>query len=143
MDQNQIDQFINEVVLLSQINYRNIVKLLGCCLAEVPLLAYEYVPKGTLLNYIHHESNVSTKQWETYLRIAAEIADALSYLHFAASTLIIHRDVKSSNILLGDNFTTKVSDFGTSRLVPRHQKELATVVQEILGYLDPEYLQTN
>jgi serine/threonine protein kinase len=129
MDQNQIDQFINEVILLSQINHKNIVKLLGCCLeTEVPLLVYEFVPNGTLLNYIHHESNGSTKQWGTYLRIAAETTNALSYLHFATSIRIIHRDVKSSHILLDNNFIAKVSNFGTSRLVPRHQKELATVV---------------
>ncbi|XP_059454881.1 wall-associated receptor kinase 5-like [Corylus avellana] len=141
VDPYQVDQFINEIVLLSQIDHKNVVKLLGCCLeTQVPLLVYEFVSQGTLFNYIHRESNTSTKRWETYLRIAAETADALSYLH---SLAIIHRDVKPSNILLGDNFTAKVSDFEISKLVPHDQKDVATVVQGTLGYLDPEYLQTN
>ncbi|KAE8100172.1 hypothetical protein FH972_018097 [Carpinus fangiana] len=141
VDPDQVDQFINEIVLLSQIDHKNVVKLLGCCLeTQVPLLVYEFVSQGTLFNYIHCEGNTSTKRWETYLRIAAETADALSYLH---SLSIIHRDVKPSNILLGDNFIAKVSDFGISKLVPHDQKDVATVVQGTLGYLDPEYLQTN
>ncbi|KAL5980106.1 hypothetical protein ACLOJK_036573 [Asimina triloba] len=72
IDENQIDQFINEVFILSQINHRNVVKLLGCCLeTEVPLLVYEYVPNGTLFHHIHDEGHASTLSLESRLRTAA------------------------------------------------------------------------
>lgn len=140
--EQQKEEFGKEMLILSQINHKNIVKILGCCLeVQVPMLVYEFIPNGTLFKFIHSDSSRSIP-FSTRMHIACESAQALAYLHSWASPPILHGDVKSSNILLDENYTAKVSDFGASILAPTDECQFVTLVQGTCGYLDPEYMQT-
>ncbi|KAJ0886242.1 putative protein kinase RLK-Pelle-CrRLK1L-1 family [Helianthus annuus] len=143
-DQEQLEQFIDEIVILGQVNHKNVVRLLGCCLETVvPLLAYEFVSNGTLYHHLHNKTNGATSlSWDSRLRIAHESAGAIAYLHSYATRTIIHRDVKSANILLDENYTAKVADFGASEFIPMGHDQISTLFQGTSGYLDPEYLYT-
>ncbi|BAS85447.1 Os03g0643200 [Oryza sativa Japonica Group] len=137
------EEFVNEIIVLSQINHRHVVRLLGCCLeVHVPMLVYEFVPNGTLFDLLHGGTAARRRPVSLGLRlkIAAQSAEALAYLHSSASRAILHGDVKSLNILLDGALDAKVADFGASALrsAMGEGESFIEYVQGTLGYLDPE-----
>jgi serine/threonine protein kinase len=133
------EEFVNEIIILSQINHRNIVRLLGCCLdVDVPMLVYEFMSNGTLSELLHGNDRRAPIPLDLRLKIATQSAEALAYLHSSTSCTIIHGDVKCANILLDDQHNAKVADFGASALKAMDEREFIRFVQGTLGYLDPE-----
>uniref|UniRef100_A0A5B7ANY1 non-specific serine/threonine protein kinase n=1 Tax=Davidia involucrata TaxID=16924 RepID=A0A5B7ANY1_DAVIN len=136
-------EFKTEIELLSRVHHKNLVGLVGFCFEQgEQMLVYEFMPKGTLRESLSGRSGIHI-DWKRRLRIALGSARGLAYLHELANPPIIHRDVKSTNILLDENLTAKVADFGLSKLVSDSAKgHVSTQVKGTLGYLDPEYYMT-
>ncbi|XP_073040509.1 LOW QUALITY PROTEIN: leucine-rich repeat receptor protein kinase HPCA1-like [Primulina eburnea] len=137
------DEFKNEIELLSRVHHKNLVGLLGFCFEHgEQMLVYEYMANGTLRESLSGKRGIHL-DWKRRIRTALGSARGLAYLHELANPPIIHRDVKSTNILLDDNLTAKVADFGLSKLVIDTSKgHVSTQVKGTLGYLDPEYYMT-
>ncbi|XP_030952596.1 LEAF RUST 10 DISEASE-RESISTANCE LOCUS RECEPTOR-LIKE PROTEIN KINASE-like 1.4 isoform X1 [Quercus lobata] len=137
----RVEQFMNEVEILSKIRHQNLVALYGCTSqrSQELILVYEYVSNGTVADHLHgNRSKSGLLTWPVRLSIAIESAEALAYLHVSD---VIHRDVKTNNILLDENFQVKVADFGLSRLFPTDVTHVSTAPQGTPGYVDPEYFQ--
>ncbi|KAF8107970.1 hypothetical protein N665_0116s0167 [Sinapis alba] len=140
-----LDEFKSEIAVLTKVRHRNLVKLDGYCLeGNERLLVYEYMPQGTLSSHIFHwqEEGLKPLEWSRRLIIASDVAKGVEYLHSLAHQSFIHRDLKPTNILLGDDMRAKVADFGLVRLAPEGPQSVETKIAGTFGYLAPEYAVT-
>lgn len=144
-DDRQGAEFMSEIKTLAQVTHLSLVKYYGYLVHnDEKLLVVEYVPNGNLRDHLDCKDG-KTLDMATRLDIATDVAHAITYLHMYTQPPIIHRDIKSSNILLTDNFRAKVADFGFARLAPDSESgatHVSTQVKGTAGYLDPEYLTT-
>ncbi|PON34728.1 Mitogen-activated protein kinase kinase kinase [Parasponia andersonii] len=138
-------QFQAEVKLLMRVHHRNLTSLVGYCNEGTNMaLIYEYMANGDLDSHLSSVSNENVLSWEERIQIAIDSAQGLEYLHNGCKPPIVHRDVKTTNILLTERFQAKLADFGLSRIFPTDGgTHVSTVVAGTPGYLDPEYYITN
>ncbi|OIW02239.1 hypothetical protein TanjilG_15122 [Lupinus angustifolius] len=132
-------EFKAEVEIISRIHHRHLVSLVGYCIQDDRrLLVYDYVPNNNLYFHLHEEGR-SVLGWENRVKIAAGAARGIAYLHEDCNPRVIHRDIKSSNILLDYNFDAQVSDFGLAKLALDANTHVTTRVMGTFGYVAPEY----
>ncbi|KAG6506976.1 hypothetical protein ZIOFF_032310 [Zingiber officinale] len=148
-DQSGDREFIAEVETLSRLHHRNLVKLIGICIEDrIRCLVYEFVRNGSVESHLHRmylpgpEKMKQPLDWDSRMKIALGAARGLAYLHEDSTPCIIHRDFKASNILLEDDFTPRVSDFGLAREASEGVHHISTQVMGTFGYVAPEYAMT-
>ncbi|XP_017249821.1 receptor-like serine/threonine-protein kinase ALE2 [Daucus carota subsp. sativus] len=136
--------FVSEIEMLSRLHHRNLVKLIGICTERhTRCLVYEVVPNGSVESHLHGaDKSTGPLNWDARLKIALGAARGLAYLHEDSNPRVIHRDFKTANILLEDDFTPKVSDFGLAREATEGSLHISTQVMGTFGYVAPEYAMT-
>lgn len=137
-------EFRVEVEAIGHVRHKNLVRLLGYCIEGVHrMLVYEYVNNGNLEQWLHGAMRqYGNLTWEARMKVIIGTAKALSYLHEAIEPKVVHRDIKSSNILIDDEFNAKVSDFGLAKLLDSGESHITTRVMGTFGYVAPEYANT-
>ncbi|RZB44030.1 LRR receptor-like serine/threonine-protein kinase ERL1 isoform X2 [Glycine soja] len=140
---HNLREFETELETVGSIRHRNLVTLHGYALTPYGnLLFYDYMANGSLWDLLHGPLKVKL-DWETRLRIAVGAAEGLAYLHHDCNPRIVHRDIKSSNILLDETFEAHLSDFGTAKCISTTRTHASTYVLGTIGYIDPEYARTS
>lgn len=142
--QNRDREFIAEVEMLSRLHHRNLVKLIGICVERsMRCLVFELVPNGSVESHLHGSHKIyGPLDFDTRMKIALGAARGLAYLHEDANPHVIHRDFKASNVLLENDFTPKVADFGLAKEASEGLEHISTQVMGTFGYVAPEYAMT-